>query len=215
MSAIVALPVSPADRVVCAIENALHIWDVSNRVCEAQLKGHQALVTCLVLLSDGRVASGSQDCSIRIWNISRRVSDVVLSDNYVPSTGQPVVTAIVELPDYRLASVHQDNTLRIWRTQIGDNNVDEIFGTVQPIARLTYGSPMLSIAALSDGRIVSGHEDGWILLWSCAGTSYSSAGKSIQAHNKPVLALAVLPDRRVASASQEKPALIIDINRAP
>ena len=71
------------------------------------LKGHSASVECLVVLQDGSLGSGSDDKTIRVWNISERIKLKTLTGH----TGQ--VECLVVLPDGSLASASTDKTIKI------------------------------------------------------------------------------------------------------
>src|SRR5271165_1173644 len=68
-----------------------------------------------------------------------------------------------------------------------------------PLAVLSHGSWVLSLAALPDGRLASGGADSTIKLWPENG-----GGKpAILLHGSPVYSLAVLADGRLASAGRD------------
>ena len=68
-----------------------------------------------------------------------------------------------------------------------------------PFAALSHGSPVLSLAVLEDGRLVSGGKDGRIKLWPKDGSSTPQ----ILAHGSPVRSLAVFADGRLASGGDD------------
>lgn len=70
--------------------------------------GHTDEVLALAVLDDGRLASGSWDKTVRIWDPAGRAEPVVLTGH----TGG--VTALAVLDDGRLASGSVDKTVRIW-----------------------------------------------------------------------------------------------------
>ncbi len=48
-------------------DNSLRVWDVAARRCDAVLLGHATAARALVALPDGRLASGGEDATVRIW----------------------------------------------------------------------------------------------------------------------------------------------------
>ena len=75
---------------------------------EMILRGHQSLISCLLKLSDGRVATGSFDDTLRIWNIKNGECEHVLR-GHIDS-----IHCIIQLFDGRIATGSDDYTLRIW-----------------------------------------------------------------------------------------------------
>ena len=69
----------------------------------------------LVVLSDDRLASGSIDETIRIWNATTGECEATLTGHEGP------VTALVVLSDDRLASGSYDETVRIWNLTTGES----------------------------------------------------------------------------------------------
>ena len=74
----------------------------------ARLEGHTDWVQALCLLPDGRLASGSKDNTIRLWDVATGAETARLEGH---TNG---VQALCLLPDGRLASGSWDNTIRLW-----------------------------------------------------------------------------------------------------
>jgi WD40 repeat protein len=90
------------------------VWDVSTGVCERVLEGHTEWISCLCVLSDGRVVSGgSWDSTLRVWDVSTGVCERVLEGH----TGR--ITCLCVLWDGRVVSGSADNTLRVWDVSTG------------------------------------------------------------------------------------------------
>ena len=56
-------------RYVCSAskDKTLRIWNLQNQTTEKTLIGHTDYVRCLLYLPDGRILSGSDDKTMRIW----------------------------------------------------------------------------------------------------------------------------------------------------
>lgn len=80
--------------------------------------GHLAAVTALAFSPDGRwIASGSQDKTIRIWDVTTGHEQRVLKGHSNP------VTALAFSPDGQwLASSSEDGTVRVWDPATGTSN---------------------------------------------------------------------------------------------
>lgn len=79
------------------------------------LIGHQGGVTAIALSGDGRLlASGSRDCTIKLWNLRTGQVFCTLSGHTAP------ITAIALSADANLLiSGSEDQTLRFWRIKTG------------------------------------------------------------------------------------------------
>ena len=62
----------------------------------------------LLVLADGRLTSGSDDNTIRIWDVGSGACDAVLAGHTSWIWGLALV------PDGRLVSCSDDKTLRVW-----------------------------------------------------------------------------------------------------
>ena len=79
----------------------------------ARLEGHSGGVRALCLLPDGRLASGSYDNTIRLWDVAAGAETARLEGH----SGR--VDALCLLPDGRLASGSWDRTIRLWDVAAG------------------------------------------------------------------------------------------------
>ena len=102
-------------------DDTIRVWDALAGVCLRVLHGHAADVNCLALLRTGAVsaespsvllASGSDDCTVRVWNIAL---DGDCVDRIVLAGHTDFVTTIAAMSDGGLASASQDTSIRVWR----------------------------------------------------------------------------------------------------
>jgi WD40 repeat protein len=91
------------------------IWhlDVSQGNRNFFLKGHERGVISLAVLSDNRIASGSLDKSIRIWDLTTQAVVQVLQGH------EAEVTGLALLSSGALASVSADHTVKLWNVETG------------------------------------------------------------------------------------------------
>jgi WD40 repeat protein len=101
------------------------------------------------VLGDGRLASGSSDNTIRLWDPASGACERVFEGH------QDWVRALAVLGDGRLASGSDDNTIRLW---------DPTSGVCERVFKGHQGS-VWALAVLGDGCLASGSDDNTIRLW--------------------------------------------------
>lgn len=111
------------------------------------LKGYLINVSCMVVLPDGRLATGSWDTTIRVWDLTTATSQVLRGHT-------KTIKCLVILPDGRLASGSWDKTIQLW---------DLVTGTSQMLEERTR--IINCLAVLPDCRLAAGSYDGMIRLW--------------------------------------------------
>jgi WD40 repeat protein len=105
----------------------------------ARLDGHLEGISALCLLADGRLASGSYDETIRLW-------DVAIGAETARLEADTWVRALCVLQDGRLASGSNDDTIRLWDVARGTETA-RLHGHVGGVHVLCL---------LPDGRLASG-----------------------------------------------------------
>ena len=92
------------------------LWDARGE-CEhvGALEGHEGCVTALAALPMGMLASGSQDRTVRVWQLGTRACVVVLEGHTA------AVRGVVALPGGRLGSAceGEDGKIRVWELDEG------------------------------------------------------------------------------------------------
>jgi len=147
------------------------------------LTGHSGPVRAVAVTPDGgRIVSGSDDQTLRCWDLQTGQTTQVLRGH----TG--AVTALAVTPDGRqTVSASDDKTVRIWDLQTGQARV--LTGHTDDVD---------SVAILPGGRrFVSGSHDGELRIWDFeTGQTVSVLGP--HTHAMVFDSLAVTPDGRRA-----------------
>ena len=139
---------------------------------------HGGYVAALAWAPDGRLASGGDDGTVRIWPEDGGAPQVLDHGG--------TVLALVRGPGGRLASGGSDGTVRIWPAGGGG-----------PPRTLDHGRMVLALAWAPDGRLASGGWDARVRVWPVDGGPPQVLG-----HGDEVWALAWAPDGRLASGGR-------------
>jgi WD40 repeat protein len=150
------------------------------------LKGHTRNVSCVVVISDKYIVSGSWDKTIRVWDIKTGRCKYILSghteqinDIFVLSDEEP----------YSLVSCSKDKTIRKWTLQ-SDYYYQRI------LSRYEY--EITKLAILPDKRI-AGVVDGCLKL--CNSEIHENNNYEITLSKSSISSITVLPDGRLVAGS--------------
>jgi len=164
----------------------------SARPVHSPLKGHTSCVSCLAVLSNGVLASGSYDGTIKVWDVKTGVCQRTLSGH------ERGISTIVALPNGMLVSVSIDKTVKLW-----DVFASKCIRTFFKFDRIDV------LVALSRGRLAHASPFKFIVVWNY---STGRVQYTLKGHTGVVRALAVLSDERLASASSDKTIRIWDLS---
>ena len=149
----------------------------------------------LAVLPDGRLASGSYDETIRIWDVATLQEVGCLEGGHISG-----IDKLVPLPGNRLASGDAEwNDLMLW-----DLTTNSMIGDIETVA----GVSVTIATAAPDGRIALGLHDGAIRLIN---PDTCVLSESLRGHTRAVSAICPLFDGRIASAGYDHTVRIWDI----
>ena len=166
---------------------AIKLWGVATLKDPKVLSGHAAPVTGIALLEGGKLASVSEDKTVRLWNAA---DGAELAKVETPAAG----TSLVALPGEQVATGHADNLIRRWALPV------EAGGAIAAAGEIAgHAGPVASLAVLAgeQPQLVSGSADGTVRIWNL------EDNKQVReiAHGAAVTAVAARPDgKQLASA---------------
>ncbi len=152
---ITALAFSPAETILASggVDGRIYLLDVQNRTELQILRGAQSTITALTFVFDGNhLFSGEENGIVRRWN----------------STGQEVwsgrgafsaITALTFSPTARFLAIG-DKVGQIWLFDFKEDEVRKIGISTRHTRKITA-----LIFSWNSNTLVSGSEDGTILLW--------------------------------------------------
>ncbi|KAK3823420.1 MAG: WD40-repeat-containing domain protein [Benniella sp.] len=182
-----AIPSYPRSRTV-------RLWDVESGHCLQTLTGHTSVIRSIEFSpNDNQVASGSSDGTVRLWDISSRVS------RFIPN-GHIFSTAYSPQGD-RIASGGQDYIVRLWDVDTG-SCLNTLYGHFDEVECVTCTfSPQGDVVA-------SASEDMTVKLWDVAA---GECFKTLDGHTGAVMTVVYSPDgNKIASGSMDATVRIWD-----
>jgi WD40 repeat protein len=155
-----------------------------NATCIKTLTGHSQSVRSVAFSPNSHIlASGSDDKTIKLWDISTRREIATLKGH------SGYVTSVVFSPDGNIvASANSDKTIKLWSVS-----------THREIATLRRHSDYVrSVAFSPDGEILaSGGDDNTIRLWNMATKTEIT---TLKGHSRYVLSVAFSPNGRILAS---------------
>lgn len=134
-------------KILVSVSDRIGATKPASYQCRMVLKGHTDGIWTIGLFDDGRIVSGSEDKTIRLWEMPSG-SSIVLEGH------REGVMSIKVLNTTSFISGSKDGTIRLWDLAKGTSKLLE--GHVGGVR---------SLEVLPDGRFVSGSRDRTILIW--------------------------------------------------
>jgi WD40 repeat protein len=205
-------------------DGTIRLWHPERPSEPTVLEVDSSGLTALTVLPDGRLVVGSAEGRVRLWAANDSNEDLIYS-----AEDDEAITALTVLPDGRIAWTTSNFVLRVSSPASGcqptifDQAVapplavlpDGRIASVVPYSGTIYlwdpssletrvfeghSGPVTVLAALSDGRLVSGAEDTTLRIWNPANPSDC---RILQGHSRAVTALAALRSGQIVAASDD------------
>ena len=153
--------------------------------CIKTIEAHDEKVVCLTELSSGKIATGSYDCRIKIWNLNTYECEKTLNEN-------GYVFCLLEFEKNMLLSGTSENKIQLWDLNNAfSQNLHSFEGHLLWINCLVK---------CNQSCFASCSNDSDIRIWNY----YTKKCKTIlEGHNDCVLALIKLNDGRLCSGSSD------------
>jgi len=123
---------------VCGLPRVQRDWSS----LEQTLEGHSDPVKSVAFSHDGsRLASGSDDCTVRVWNVATGQVEQTLGHSGDGHSGR-VNSVAFSHDGSRLASGSDDRTVRVWNVATGqvEQTLEGHSGSVNSVISLSDGS---------------------------------------------------------------------------
>ncbi len=186
----VAFSVQDRRQLAVGNEGAVKIWDWKSGRLLQDLTGHDKRPISVAFSKEGRLASGSWQGSVKLWDVKSKAE---LLGTYGEKEGSrhPVVALAFNRDGRRLATASYDRRVDVWNTKTGQRSLT-----------LPQAGLVMCVAYSPDGRrIASSGEDRTVRVWD-ATTGREILG--LRGHAGNCGCLAFSPDGRLlASASKD------------
>lgn len=136
------------DLAACSMNSTWNlIWNMETGERRTNIGEHADSVSCLVMLNNGNLCSGSRDNTVKTWSMESGE----LLDTF---EGTEAVSALVILDDGNICAGFQNGTINVWDAESGD--VVEFWRG--------HSVTLRGLRVLSDGRILS-YDHYTIKIW--------------------------------------------------
>ena len=163
------------------------------------LKGHKGRVSALTKLSNGLIASGSYDGTVKIWDITKEEKDsLIMSKNAIGS-----VFCLLEFePGFLLGGTSQ-NMVNLW--DLNDKGEEYIHNFYQHYLWVN------ALVKCDKNHFASASNDSKIIIWDYKNRVYK---RTLEGHNDCIMAMIMLRSGYLCSASSDEDIRIWDWKKA-
>lgn len=128
---------------------------VRERMISAELRGHESGITSISILNDGRIVSGSEDGSLRVW---RERAEGSPWQSTVLVGHRNSISNVLALDNFRIVSTSRDGSVLLWTEENSGN------WTHQNLPGHEKGFAVID--RFPNGKVVTGGGDGTLRVHS-------------------------------------------------
>ena len=163
------------------------------------LKGHKERVSALTKLSNGLIASGSYDGTVKIWDITKEEKDaLIMNKNAIGS-----VFCLLEFePGFLLGGTSQ-NMVNLW--DLNDKGEEYIHNFYQHYLWVN------ALVKCDESHFASASNDSKIIIWDYTNRIYK---RTLEGHNDCIMAMIMLKSGHLCTASADEDIRIWDWRQA-
>ena len=196
-------------KVLLGGKGELLMFDVETKEITPISKDVKDRINCLIQLPDGKVVSGGQDNTIKIWDIEKKSIIATLEGH------TSIIWDIKYLGNNKIISGGDDNTSKLWDLNkkillaVGNNILLFDLETKKQESFLEVTA--WALKELKNGDVVAGLGKGLIYLLKIT-DEITIKAKFPQGHKKTIGAIIELDDGRLVSMADENDLILWDIN---
>jgi len=167
----------------CSEDTLILIWENGNTKREKKkLIGHSSKINQIILLKDKRLASCSNDCSIKIWKIEKDKCDINLDSD-------SCCMSIKELKNNFLAAGYMSKDVKIW-----DLNNKSIKCQLK-----NHTNYVSLIYQIENGPLLTSSYEGVVKIWEFEGNE-EKLKKTLRLHSGNMTSVLKMSNKKYVSA---------------
>ena len=180
------------EPIIPAAEQAF--WEASS-IQGRGISGHEDAINALAFAPDGRLVTGSEDRTVRVWDLNDLDAQPVVLGH------EDAIRALAFAPDGRLVTGSSDKTVRVWDLTQPD---------AQPVVLRAHAYSINALTFAPDGRLVTGSDDGTVRVWDLNDPDVQPV--VLRGHEGSITALAFAPDGRLVTGSGDRTVRVWDFD---